>query len=64
MARRLSPLMILPPVLFAAFAVMAYFGMQRENPEDLPSTFLGKQAPALPAETLAVKAPAVQTRRP
>ena len=53
MARRLSPLMILPPVLFAAFAVMAYFGMQRENPEDLPSTFLGKQAPALPAETLA-----------
>lgn len=52
MAKRPSLLMFLPPVIFAGFAVMAYFGMQRDNPEDLPSTFIGKQAPALPVEPL------------
>ncbi|MGR3824756.1 MAG: DsbE family thiol:disulfide interchange protein [Salipiger marinus] len=50
---RLSPLMALPPVIFAGFAVMAYLGMYRGDPNALPSTFLGQPAPALPAETLA-----------
>ncbi len=49
---RLSPLMILPPVVFAAFAVMAYFGMGRDGAQDLPSTRIGKPAPALPSEAL------------
>lgn len=49
---RISILMILPPLLFAGFAVMAYFGMQRGDTHSLPSQFIGKQAPALPGDTL------------
>ncbi|WP_089961264.1 DsbE family thiol:disulfide interchange protein [Salipiger thiooxidans] len=44
--------MILPPLIFAAFAIMAYLGMQRGDTHTLPSTFIGQQAPGLPAETL------------
>ena len=50
--RRISPLMILPPLIFAAFVVMAYFGMQRGDTTTLPSTFIGKPAPGLPETTL------------
>ena len=42
---RVSPLMVLPPVLFAALAGMFWWGMARENPDDLPSVFIGRQAP-------------------
>ncbi len=49
--------MFLPPVLFAALAVMFYLGMQRENPADLPSVFIGRQAPALAAAALPGFAP-------
>lgn len=45
-------LMVLPPVLFLGLAGMFYVGMQRENPDDLPSVFIGKQAPVVPAEAL------------
>ena len=38
-------LMILPPVIFAAFAGLAVSGMMRDNPDELPSTFVGAQAP-------------------
>jgi len=37
-----------PPVLFLALAGMFYAGMQRDNPDDLPSVFLDKAAPAVP----------------
>ncbi len=37
--------MTLPPLLFAALAVTFYVGMQRENPNDLPSALIGRQAP-------------------
>ena len=40
--------MLLPPVIFAALAGMFYLGMFRANPDDLPSTFIGRAAPALP----------------
>jgi cytochrome c biogenesis protein CcmG/thiol:disulfide interchange protein DsbE len=43
--RKISPLMVLPPILFAALAAMFYFGMQRDDPNSLPSTLIGKQAP-------------------
>ena len=49
---KISPLMVIPPLIFAGFAVMAYFGMQRGDPNSLPSTFIGKEAPALPSATL------------
>ncbi len=49
---RLSPLMIAPPVLFACLAVLFYVGMQRGDPDALPSVFIGKPAPPLPEKGL------------
>ena len=49
---KISPLMILPPVIFAAFAGLAIGGMMRDNPDELPSTFVGNQAPAVPLEAV------------
>lgn len=49
---KLSPLMILPPVVFAAFAGLAIFGMNRDDPDGLPSTLQGREAPAITAEAL------------
>ena len=46
-------LMFLPPALFLGLAVVFYVGMQRQNPEDIPSVFLDKQAPSLSAGVLA-----------
>lgn len=45
-------MMALPPVLFAGLAAMFWLGMQRDNPGELPSVFIGKPAPVLPATTL------------
>jgi cytochrome c biogenesis protein CcmG/thiol:disulfide interchange protein DsbE len=45
-------LMALPPVLFAALALMFWSGMQRDNPDDLPSTRIGLTAPAVPVQPL------------
>ncbi|WP_235933306.1 DsbE family thiol:disulfide interchange protein [Paragemmobacter ruber] len=45
-------LMALPPVLFLGLAGLFYVGMQRENPDDLPSVFIDREAPAVPAQAL------------
>ncbi len=45
-------LMALPPVLFLALAGLFAMGMWRDNPNDLPSTFIGQPAPAVPAAGL------------
>ena len=45
---KIAPLMILPPLLFAALAGLFLGGMLRQDPEALPSAFIGKPAPALP----------------
>lgn len=45
-------LMILPPVLFAGLAGMFYVGMQRENPDEIPSVFIDRPAPNPPAQAL------------
>jgi len=45
-------LMVLPPVLFAGLAVLFYTGMNRENPGELKSVFVGRPAPAVPATAL------------
>ncbi len=50
---RISPLMLLPPVIFAGIAAMFVVGMNRENPDALPSTLLGQQAPAVVVAQLA-----------
>ncbi|QFT80531.1 Thiol:disulfide interchange protein CycY precursor [Roseovarius sp. THAF27] len=52
-----SFLMVLPPVIFAALAAVFYIGMQREDPDALPSTFIGKEAPVLPDATLEGREP-------
>lgn len=44
---KISPLMILPLVIFAAFAAMAGIGMWRDDPEALPSARQGQTAPPL-----------------
>jgi cytochrome c biogenesis protein CcmG/thiol:disulfide interchange protein DsbE len=49
---KISPLMIMPPVIFAAFAGLALAGMLRENPDELRSTFIGNQAPSVPVEAV------------
>ncbi len=40
-----KPLMVLPPVIFLGLAGVFYFGMQREDPDQLPTALAGKQAP-------------------
>ncbi|MCV2880916.1 DsbE family thiol:disulfide interchange protein [Actibacterium sp. XHP0104] len=48
MAKRKFPiLMMLPPVLFIGLAVLFFLGMERENPNELPSAFVGRAAPAV-----------------
>lgn len=45
--RKFNPLLFLPPILFVAFALAAYLGLKRENPNELPSALIGKAAPSL-----------------
>lgn len=45
-------LMILPPMIFAALAAMFYLGMQRDNPQDVPSVFIDRTAPQVPDTAL------------
>ncbi len=54
---KISPLMVAPPALFAAFAVMAGIGMFREDPDALPSAREGQQAPAIVLTELSGKTP-------
>ena len=49
---KVSPLMLAPPLIFAAFVALAAVGMFREDPQGLPSTLVGRQAPGLPEEPL------------
>ena len=42
---KISPLMVLPPMLFAGLAVLFFVGMQREDPDQLPTALAGKAAP-------------------
>jgi cytochrome c biogenesis protein CcmG/thiol:disulfide interchange protein DsbE len=44
---RPNPLLALPPAIFLAFAAVAYFGLTRQNPEELPSALVGQPAPGL-----------------
>lgn len=44
---KISPLMAVPPLMFGAFALFAYFGMFRDDPQGLPSTRVGQPAPAI-----------------
>ncbi len=50
---RLSPLMMIPPAVFAGFVILAGVGMFRPDKENLPSMLIGRAAPAPPVEALA-----------
>lgn len=45
--KKLSPLMFVPPLIFIALAALFFVGVSREDPNALPSTMIGKDAPAL-----------------
>ncbi len=49
---KVSPFMIAPPLVFAALAAVFFIGMQRGDPDALPSALEGKQAPAVEITTL------------
>lgn len=42
---RISPLMIAPPAIFLGLATLFFVGMQRDNPDELPSAMVGREAP-------------------
>lgn len=46
-------LLLIPVVLFMGLGVMFYVGMQRQNPDDLPSVFIDHPAPSVGVEALA-----------
>ena len=46
-------LIALPPLVFLALAVTFYVGLNRPDPDGLPSTMVGRMAPALPGSAVA-----------
>ena len=44
---RVKPLVLLPPLIFAGLAALFFMGMQREDPDALPSAVAGSLAPAV-----------------
>lgn len=47
-----KPLMLAPPLIFAGFVALAAVGMFRDDPDNLPSTLIGQQAPGVPEKPL------------
>ena len=45
--KRVPPLIILPPLIFLGLATLFILGVKRENPNNLPSVFINKPAPAI-----------------
>ncbi|MEM8582498.1 MAG: DsbE family thiol:disulfide interchange protein [Pseudomonadota bacterium] len=54
---RIPFLMLVPPVLFGLLAGLFFVGMQRENPDALPSALAGSPAPVVTFEPLTPKPP-------
>lgn len=52
---RISPLVFVPPAVFAGLAALFLWGMWREDPNALPSTMVGREAPMVPQTTLSGK---------
>ncbi len=47
---KISPMMIAPPAVFLGLAALFYFGMHRDNPDELPSAAVGRAAPVVTLE--------------
>ena len=54
---KISPLMLAPPLIFVGLAAMFWFGMAREDPDQLPTALQGRQAPAVVLDSLGAEAP-------
>jgi cytochrome c biogenesis protein CcmG/thiol:disulfide interchange protein DsbE len=54
---KVSPLILLPPLLFAGLAALFFFGMYREDPDALPSARAGQPAPPVQLTQLGPGAP-------
>lgn len=50
---KISILMLLPPLIFAGLAALFFFGMERDDPDALPSTRIGQAAPPLTVSAFA-----------
>lgn len=50
--RRFNWLLILPPLMFLGLSAAFVLGLNRGNPNELPSQLIGRAAPALPVEPL------------
>ena len=49
---KISPLMVVPPLIFAGLAGLFFAGMQRDNVGEIPSTIVGLPAPSVPQEAV------------
>ena len=47
MGKSRNLLLIIPPLLFLVFAAVAWVGLRRENPDELPSALVGGPAPEI-----------------
>jgi cytochrome c biogenesis protein CcmG/thiol:disulfide interchange protein DsbE len=47
MGKSRNLLLVLPPLLFMVFAAVAWVGLRRENPDELPSALVGGPAPEI-----------------
>ena len=54
---KISPMIVLPPVIFAAIAGLLLGGMYFGHSDTLPSNLIGRDAPAVPQEGLPERAP-------
>jgi cytochrome c biogenesis protein CcmG/thiol:disulfide interchange protein DsbE len=57
---RISPWVVLPPMIFLSIAAMFFFGLYRADPNDLPSAMIGKPAPDLIVTAIPGLPPATQ----
>ena len=49
---KISPMLLIPPAVFAGLAGLFFAGMMRENPGELPSVLIGKTPPGLPTQAV------------
>jgi cytochrome c biogenesis protein CcmG/thiol:disulfide interchange protein DsbE len=47
MGKSRNLLLVVPPLLFLVFAAVAWVGLRRENPDELPSALVGGPAPEI-----------------